>query len=424
MSSSALERRVKRWLLQAPFDVFVQVTPGLEGVLLGELADLGLAGSGGGATAERGGEALALDLDGVMRVNLELRTAGRVMLRLGSFPAATPEMLVGRARKLPWEVHLGFYESYALRMSSRRSKLQGGGYLAKTVGAAIGRRMGEVGLAPRLADDAPLAFHVRLQDDRCTLSLDTSGEHLHRRNVRRHVHAAPLRETLAAAVVLEGLAGMEGRPDVVVDPFCGSGTLLLEAVDLLSGLPPGRRRSFAFEEAAWHRPGRWREVRRRAGLDVGDGGVSSGGDGAARVASGSAATGPRAPAAPLPAVLGLDSDGDALDASRLNLSHPEYRSVELRQRDSLSFDFDTLGASRGLIVANLPYGVRLGERQEADEIVSSFLRRLAGGRTRWRVALLSANPGVVETRLRHARTLATSNGGLRVWLTTGEIGGA
>lgn len=431
LSRSALERRVKRWLLREPFEVFLQVTPGLEATLLRELEELGLAGPGA-SVAEPGGVLLPLGLEGLMRTNLELRTVGRVLLRIASgIPAATPEMLFDQSRRLPWEVHLGFHENFALRMSSRQSKLQAGDHLAKTVAAAIGRRIRELGLTARLTPDAPITFHVRLQGDRCTFSLDTSGEHLHRRSVRTHVHTAPLRETLAAATVLEGLSAMSGRPDLVVDPFCGSGTLLLEAVDAIAGLPPGRRRRFALEQAAWYRPGRWREVRRRAGLDLSDGDPSGRGTGALGEADDAAVTRSPHPEVLLaeasesgssPRFLGVDLDAGALHAARANLAHPDYAAVELRQGDSLTFDLDALGARRGLLVANLPYGVRLGERKAADHVTSSFLDRLAAGRTRWRVALLCADRRLVESRLYDPRTLETRNGGLRVWLVTGAIG--
>ncbi|HEX7002204.1 MAG TPA: hypothetical protein VF164_10985, partial [Trueperaceae bacterium] len=235
LTPRALERRVKRWLLSAPFPCFVQVAPGLEPLLVEELAALGLfpADGSGSVRPERGGVSLPLDVDGIMTANLALRTASRVLLRLGSFPASSAEMLHDQARRLPWEVHIGFAPAYALRMSSRRSRLQAGAELAGAVTGAVARRMSALGLRPQPDPDAPLELHVRLDHDRCTLSLNTSGEHLHRRGIRTHVGAAPARETLAAAVARLGLAGAP-TPDVVVDPFCGSGALLIEAADLMT----------------------------------------------------------------------------------------------------------------------------------------------------------------------------------------------
>src|SRR5690606_23820596 len=228
ISETALERRVKRWLLTGPFECYLPVAPGLEPVLVGELLDLGLAPGQDSLRTTHGGVSLHLDHAGIMRANLGLRTASRVLLRLGTVPAHTPEMLYDRARKLDWLVHIGFATGYRLRLSSRRSKLQAGDQVSDTIASAVSRHMRDHGLYPKLDEESPLEFHVRLSDDRCTISLDTSGEHLHRRGVRTHVGAAPLRETVAAAMALTALKGLEHSPDVVVDPFCGSGTLLIE----------------------------------------------------------------------------------------------------------------------------------------------------------------------------------------------------
>src|SRR5690554_3187914 len=103
LSENALERRVKRWLLTGPFDCFVQVAPGLEETLAGELLALGLAAGHDELNIARGGIEVRLDHEGIMRANLGLRTAGRVLLRLGSFPAGNREMLFDRARKIAWE---------------------------------------------------------------------------------------------------------------------------------------------------------------------------------------------------------------------------------------------------------------------------------------------------------------------------------
>ena len=413
LTPRALERRVRRWLLTAPFECFVPVALGLEPLLLEELAGAGLVSDPAAARVEPGGVTLPLDLEGIMSANLGLRTASRVLLRLGTFPAASAAMLHDRARRLPWEVHLGFAGSYALRMSSRRSRLQAGDELARAVTGAIARRMGELGLRPRPEPDAELEFHVRLEHDRCTVSLNTSGEHLHRRGLRTRVGEAPARETLAAAVALLGLAE-QPSPDVVVDPFCGSGAVLIEVADALAGLAPGRARSFAFERAGWFRPGRWREVRRRLGVDPA-GGVEGDVDAPAAPTS----------AAPTPHLLGIDADARVLAAARANLDAAGHAGVKLHAADSLAFDLGSLGARHGLIVSNLPYGVRLGDAAKAAALTRRSLDRLGRGATRWRFALLTSDAGRVAGHpdVRGARVTATVSGGLAVYVVTGSVGG-
>ena len=425
LTPNALERRVKRWLLTGPFDCYVPVAPGLEDILVTELVELGLAARREDVAVEHGGVSLPLDHVGIMRANLSLRTANRVLLRLGSFPASSPEMLYDRARTLDWLVHLGFETGYRLHVTSRRSKLQAGDQVVNTVASAVGRHMRDHGLYPKPVEDAPLEFHVRLLEDRCTISLDTSGEHLHRRGVRTHVHTAPLRETVAAGMALTALAAGAPRPDVIVDPFCGSGTVLLETLDVLTGAAPGRHRArthdpsvagtgtadgssvqpgalgFAFERAAWHRPGRWREVQREAQRQ---------------------AASPRADPVPQPRVLGLDTDPAALAAASANL---EGEPVELVRADSTTFEYDGLNATSGLVIGNAPFGVRLGDRREAAALLERLVDALAAASGEWRACLLVLDPAPL---LRHpawrvGTVQPVRTGGLTAHMVTGTVAG-
>lgn len=399
LTERALERRVKRWLLGAPFDCFVQVSPGLEPLLIEELEALRIPVRSVPAQVDRGGVALPLDLDGIMTVNLASRLASRVLLRVGAFAASSTEMLHDQARRLPWEVHLGFTVAYALRMTSHRSRLQAGEELAKAVTGAVARHMGELGPAPRPDPEAPLEFHVRLENDRCTVSLNTSGEHLHRRGIRTLVGDAPVRETLAAAVVRLGLRNAP-NPDVVIDPFCGSGAVLIEAADVLTGQVPGRGRSFAFEHAGWFRPGRWRAVRRSLRAD-------------------------EPPTATSARLLGIDTDERMLSATRANLEAAGHEAAMLHHGDSLGFDFDSLAPRSGLIVSNLPYGVRLGDARQAAALTRRFLSALGAGSTRWRFALLVADPGGVTEHpdVSVGDVVNTLSGGRRVAIVSGSVGG-
>lgn len=392
---------MKRWLLTGPFECYLPVAPGLEDTLVTELLDLGLAAERGDLRSEHGGVSLKLDHTGIMRANLCLRTASRVLLRLGTVPAATPEMLYDRARKLDWLVHLGFQTGYRLRVSSRRSKLQAGDQVTNTVASAVARHMREHGLYPKPDDEAPLEFHVRLADDRCTISLDTSGQHLHKRGVRTHIGVAPLRETIAAGMALIALRDVEERPDVIVDPFCGSGTVLIELTDVLTGAAPGRHRGFAFQNAAWFRPGKWREVQRQAAAAV--------------LARGSEA---------LPRMIGIDVDPYALAAARANLAGDEYAHVELIQADSTAFDFGSLDARNGMIIGNAPFGVRLGDWESASQLVARFLAQVADvGKTWFLCLLMSDTTAVLEHPDLHTVMLqSVTSGGLDTAIVTSRMG--
>lgn len=364
LSDNALNRRVKRFLREAPHACFVQVTPGLEDVLRSEMQALGIEP---GAREDRGGVHAMMSVQQIMQANLWLRTASRVLLRIGpEFAAASKPMLFDHLRKLPWEVHIGRAGSYALRASARQSTLKSGGELESVAHDAIRRRLESLGLHAQHDPKAPLEFHLRLNNDRGQASLNTSGEHLHRRGERLHVGVAPIRETLAAAAALLAMQAFDQRetgpkrPDVVVDPFCGSGTMLIEMHHVLTGRAPGLRRSFAFEHAAWHREAQWRRMREEALAAVNP-------DPGARL-------------------YGFDIDPKAIEAAAWNVENAGVEGVELGVRDVRELDLDGFGAGAGLVLSNLPYGVRVETADEVPALYQRLCRTWAPTSTAWHLA--------------------------------------
>ncbi len=412
LTPRALDRRVKRWLLGAPFGCFVQCPAGLERTLAAELTALGL---GQAVEIEMGGVSVLLSPVEIARANLELRCATRVLLRLDEFYAGSSEALFDHVRRVPWEVQLGFQGEYRLNLTSRLSKLQAGDAVERTISLAIARRLADVGQDASARGETPssvassgapasgtsaLEFSFRLYNDRCYASLNTSGEPLHRRGTRRHIGEAPLRESLAAALALTGYRGQ----DVVLDPFCGSGTVLIETSDLVDGRLPGRNRGFAFRQAAWFRQGMWNEALRQA--------------------MGTAAP-PKAVR-----VVGCDIDAAALAAARRNLSSlssPDYAGVELLTADSARIDLDEFQhGRRGLLLSNLPYGVRLADRSRAAAVIEAFLERCEAASSEWDFVFLTQHPAAFQgrSRTRVSSMTAVNNGGLRVHMVSGSIGGA
>lgn len=393
---------MKRWLLSSPFDCFIQCPAGLEDVLSGELRDLDI-----GIVEDRevGGVSARLTAIQIARANLELRTATRVLLRLDEFYAGSSEALFDHVRRIPWEVQLGTAGAYRLNLSSRLSKLQAGDGVTRTIALGIARRMEELGLTASHTQVEEAVgvpeFSFRFYNDRCYVSLNTSGEPLHRRGVRRHIGAAPLRESLAAAMALTGYSGQT----VVLDPFCGSGTVLIEASDLVHARLPGRGRDFYLRHAPWFRWGMWNEALRRTE--------------AARRAGAEAR------------FVGYDVDPTALRAARSNnASSQDYESIELYQADSTSIDLGRLvpngSDARGLLLSNLPYGVRIADRSGAAEVISAFLSRCEHAPTPWDFVFLTQHPALFRERERISVTgeTALNSGGLRVQMISGKVGGA
>ncbi|MBL9059273.1 MAG: class I SAM-dependent RNA methyltransferase, partial [Mangrovicoccus sp.] len=204
-------------ILDPPFEIFLSAPPGLEPALLAEAQAQGFAD----AVAVPGGVTVSGGWPEVWRANLELRGAGRVLVRVASFLAFHLAQLDKRARKLPWTDLLPPGTSVKVEATSRGSKIYHGGAAAERIAAAI-----EAALGPAASAAEPVRMLARIEDNRVTLSLDTSGEPLHKRGHKEAVGKAPLRETLAALFLHE--AGYRGR-EPVVDPMCGSGTFVIEA---------------------------------------------------------------------------------------------------------------------------------------------------------------------------------------------------
>jgi putative N6-adenine-specific DNA methylase len=319
-------------------------------------------------------------------LNLNLRTASRITVLAGKFRARTFPELERRGRSVPWDEWLRPGTRVRLRVTCRKSRLYHTDAVAERIAGAIASRSGaQVGAQGTEEDDAQLVF-VRLVRDDCSIRFDTSGPHLHRRGYRQAVAKAPLRETLAAALLL-GARWNIAAP--LVDPFCGSGTIAIEAALLARNIAPGRDRRFAFMDWPNFDATTWRDVRARAR--------------SAECAASRAA------------IVAADRDAGAIDAARANAERAGVLGDITFQHQALSALRAPSGA--GWLVTNPPYGVRVGERDRLRDLYATLGRvareRLAG----WHIALLSADPAL-EAHLGFSlqEIFRTTNGGLAVHL--------
>jgi putative N6-adenine-specific DNA methylase len=340
-----------------------------------------------------GGVSFSGPLDTVYHANLNLRTAHRVLMRLGEGLAQNLPMLYERARKVPWELVLGFAATYSVHVSAKSSRLMHRKQLASTLADAVHARLEPLGLTPRLAEDAALELHLRLFQDRATLSFNTSGEHLHKRGYRQATAKAPLRETLAAAVLL---ASDANRFDLILDPMCGAGTLIVEAALIARNLAPGRHRAFAFEQAAFFQPSKWERLRRERE--------------SATLAS-----------SPVTLVAN-DWNAGGLDAAGANAERAGViDDITFTRGDALELDLAAMPEGRRFLVANLPYGRRIGDERRARALHVKLARKLASEAQGWHYALLTAHPEwLVEAGLRPGERLEFRHGGLGVTLLRGS----
>ena len=386
LSERGLERRIKRQLKATPQAFFCPCAPGFEATLTAELEALeGVTG----LEPERGGVSFSAPLQTLYHANLNLRSAHRVLLRLDEFLAQSYPMLFDYARKVPWELYLGFAERYSLRVSAKESRLRHHKKLAETVQAALLHRLEPLGLSPSQNDNAELSFQLRLYQDRATLSLDTSGEHLHKRGYRELTGVAPLRETLAAGLVMQ--RDMNAF-DTILDPLCGTGTLLIEAAQIMSARAPGLTRSFGFEHTAFYQNSLWQRLKREAQARI-----------------------------KMPDVrfLGIDKDPAALELARVNAARAGVAElIEFRQGDALALDYHELTSDKSLILSNLPYGERLLNKREVSELLNSLASALKQANGRF--TFVTQNDAWLSD-FDLSESFSFSNGGLSVKAVSGSF---
>jgi putative N6-adenine-specific DNA methylase len=366
--------------MSSPLVCFAVAAPGLETVTAGELGALGMEG----VAAEPGGVTFQATMTGMQDANLRLRTASRVLVRIARFRARTFHELERHADKVEWPVWLLPRVRPEFEVTSRKSKL----YHQKGIAERLVQSVDRVGGHAATAEEPPQLFVVRVVRDEFTVSVDTSGELLHRRGYRLDTAKAPLRETLAAAMLLAS-GWTPDRP--LLDPFCGSGTIPIEAALMARRIAPGLRRSFAFERWPGFDAAAWRALRARAEAEI--------------VA--------RAPAA----IAGSDRDAGAIAASRENAARAGV-AEDVAFREAPLSAVEPQG-ERGFLVTNPPYGVRIGEEARLRDLYATLGRLAAARLPGWRLAMLSANPRLEgATRLAWVEAFRTSNGGIPVRLLT------
>lgn len=359
---------------------FATCPRGLELLFVEELRELG---------AERvhavgGGVRFVGDFDLSYRANLESRLASRILWRIAAGSYRNEEDLYRAANALPWTDWFEPACTLRVDVSAIRSPVASLNFVALKIKDALCDKIRSLtGRRPSVDTRAPdIPIRVHLTDREFTLYLDTTGEPLFKRGYRRSVTEAPLRENLAAGCLR--LAGWTpGVP--LLDPMCGSGTILVEAALMALDRAPGLGRHFAFEKFKNFDPRRWRDL----------------------VARCQARQRVRTPLE----IYGSDISAGALKAARANLAAADLEGVvQLKRADILAI---SAPAKRGVIVTNPPYGVRLGEQQRLAEFypkLGDILKKQFSG---WRVYVLSADLRLPKLiRLAVSRRVPLYNGAL------------
>lgn len=348
---------------------FATCAKGTEGALRRELSALRLPAVRG----DRGGVSFEGPLEAGMRACLHARTAMRVLLELARFPAPSPEALYEGARGIAWDEWLTVRTTLAVEATVTSSAITHSGYAAlKVKDAAVDVLREKLGARPDVdPKDPDVRVVLHLARDEAALSLDLAGEPLHRRGYRGASTVAPLKETLAAAIL--ALGGVEPEAPFV-DPMAGSGTLAIEHVLRARRIAPGLGRAFGFQRWPMYRGGpqsAWDRMKAEARAAI-------------------------LPAAPAP-VLARDLHTKALEAARRNVAAAGVAAdVTIERADARELQPI---AARGFLVTNPPYGERLMSGEEDPGVqqkkLAGFYRGLAEMLARhsgWTAVILSGNP--------------------------------
>jgi putative N6-adenine-specific DNA methylase len=363
-----------------PEAFFAPCPRGLEALLAGELTSLGA----GALRATAGGVGFSGSWEVCYRANLWSRLASRVLWRVGEFEYASADDIYAAARAVNWFDLFDVNRTLRVHVTAQKSPLQSLEFVTLRVKDAVCDRFrDDAGRRPDVDRAAPdVRVHVFLEEKRGVLYLDTSGEGLFKRGWRMQTVAAPLRENLAAGIVM--LTGWRfDQP--LLDPMCGGATLLVEAAAMARGRAPGMKRAFGFEKLDSFNSVLWKALREAAAQP--------------------------AKQAPTLRLFGSDAEATALTAARRNLAAAGVeRWVTLEASDVLS---RKAPAASGVMIANPPYGERIGEAEELARFYPKLGDALKKNFPGWNCFFFTADRRMEKLiRLQTSRRTPLYNGAL------------
>ena len=354
--------------MTSSLSLFASAPRGIEPLLADELRALGAQA----VKETRAGVTFEGTLELAYRACLWSRVANRVLLPIAQFPAPTPEALYDGVRGIDWSQHFTADNTLAVEFNSNRSAITHTHYGALKVKDAIVDQFRERdGVRPSVATDAPdVRINVYVHADVANVSIDLSGESLHRREYRVGTVVAPLKENLAAAILLRaGWPGIAQAGGALVDLMCGSGTLPIEAALMASDSAPGLRRTYyGFLHWRGHDAALWAALLKEA-QDRRELGMKN-----------------------LPSIRGYDHDPSAVRAALANVEQAGYTGHVHIERRYLADCRQEHVDHAGLVVVNPPYGERLGEDSELPDLYRALGTSLKTCYEGWRAAVFTGNP--------------------------------
>jgi 23S rRNA (guanine2445-N2)-methyltransferase / 23S rRNA (guanine2069-N7)-methyltransferase len=377
---------------------FATCPKGLEYLLRDELVALGILAHEALAGVHFGG-----GLESAYRACLESRLASRILMTLAEFDAPDADALYAGVRAVDWSRHMAPDATLAIGATGRSGAITHSGFAAQKAKDAIVDQCRErFDARPTIQPEHPdLRLNLRLHKGRATLSLDLSGEPLHRRGWRREQGEAPLKETLACAMLLRARwPEIYEAGGALVDPMCGSGTLLIEAAWMVAGVAPGLRRDhFGFLGWRGHDAGLWQSLHDAAQERALEG-----------------LRGLR------PCFFGSDSDPRMIAVATRNLQSAGVAGFVSLDRRAVEHLEPPPGFASGLVISNPPYGERMGDLATLPALYRCFGERLRAGFAGWHAAVLTSEPELERALALHAdRHYVLFNGALECRLALFDV---
>ena len=369
--------------LRSIYRLFAATSPGLEDITKKELEELGIKGK-----ITNGGVEFKGDLKTIYKTNLYLRTATRILLRIGIFKAENFGELVQKIKRYPWEIYIKEDIPLRIRVTSRKSRLYHTKAIEERVIEGISKRLK---FEPNLTNNEDIGetLIIRVEKDRFHISIGTSGAPLYKRGYKKFLGTAPLRENYAASLIL---ISQWNKRSPFIDLFCGAGTICIEAALIATNTPPGLYRRFSFESWRIHSEELWKRIKEEARDNIKE---------------------------PEAEIFGFDREKRAIDSAIKNAG-----SIGMERYISfMNLSFPDMEFKNAWIVTNPPYGKRFSKK-DAEDAYSMLGRWIRKNISSFHVSILSPSERLISlTGLPLKRETTFINSGIRVGIYTGSSEG-
>jgi len=390
-----LKERIKRHVTSLPKKFFIATTPGLESACLAELNSLPLTALNP-VTCFGGIEFKGYIQDSYM-ANLSLSTANKILMRILEIKVANFRQLEKKLSDFPWELFIDIQSAPTINVTSKHSRLYHKKAISERIYKSILDRYDKIyGKYAHIdLNHGKQNLFVMLVNNRVTISLDSSGELLYKRGIKKHGGPATIRETIAAAALI--LAGYDYN-EPLIDPMCGSGTFSIEAAMKINNIPSGWFRNFAFMQWPCFNENKWANISQTAqkGIIYPKNNFK---------------------------VFASDKDPYTCDAmakciNSCLLSH----TIQVCCKNFFDFAPSEITTCPGLVVINPPYGLRIGTKKESIELFLEICKKLKKDYKNWKVALIAPHLKLLKKiPLVEPKSYIFMNGGLKLNLLTGKI---